>query len=420
MTHGFCIFATTINASMDYGRKLGAPAIGLETLERAVKTLPGACSLKIGVPRETHLQEKRVALTPGSVGVLTARGHQVVVEHEAGRHAQFADNLYREAGAVIASCAKEVYDQTDIICKITPPDEENLQLLRPRQTLVSAVHLGAVKSEYLQALLAKQITALGFEFIESADGTIPFMQSMSEIAGISSIHIAGELLTGEKGGPGLLLGGITGVPPATVTIIGAGNVGYHAAATAIALGATVKVIDEEVHRLRRLEVLLGRKIYTCVAQHDFVAHAVAHADVVIGAAYKKSGRPPMVVTEEMVMSMKDGSVIVDVSIDQGGCIETSRTTTHDHPTYEVHGVTHYCVPNIPSRVPRTASTAISNILSPILVRIGEAGGIPNLFATDVSIRTGIYTFQNHVTQKPLAQMFKLDHMDLSLLYAAQM
>ncbi|MCS7084948.1 MAG: alanine dehydrogenase [Bacteroidia bacterium] len=392
----------------------------METLERAAKLEAGACSLKIGVPRETHLQEKRVALTPGAVGVLTARGHKVVVEHLAGVHAQFGDELYREAGATIAPSAAEVYEKSDIICRITPPDEDDLRMLRPRQTLFSAVHLGALKSEYVQTLLSKYITALGFEFIRSADGSIPFMQSMSEIAGISSIHIAAELLTGDKGGPGLLLGGIAGVPPATVTIIGAGNVGYHAAATALALGATVKVIDDEVHQLRRLEHLLGRKIYTCVAQHDFVAHAVAHADVVIGAAYKKSGRPPMVVTEEMVMTMKEGSVIVDVSIDQGGCIETSRTTTHDQPTFVVHGVTHYCVPNIPSRVPRTASTAISNILGPILVRIGEAGGIHNLFATDVAIRTGIYTFQSHVTQKSLAEMCKMDHMDISLLYAAQM
>jgi alanine dehydrogenase len=404
---------------MDYGRIL-AQGYGLETLEKPARVKTSDCSLRIGVPRETHLQEKRVALTPGAVGMLTARGHQVVVERNAGNHAQFSDDLYRNAGAIIALNEKEVYDKSDVICRITPPDDRELGLMHPRQTLFSAVHLGAVQPKFLQTLLDKSITALGFEFIQSADGTIPFMQSMSEIAGVSSIHIAGELLTGDKGGKGLLLGGITGVPPATVTIIGAGNVGYHAAATAIALGAMVKVIDEEVHRLRRLEELLGRKIYTCVAQHDFVAHAVAHADVVIGAAYKKSGRPPMVVTEEMVMSMKEGSVIVDVSIDQGGCIETSRVTTHDHPVYTLHGVTHYCVPNIPSRVPRTASTAISNILSPLLVRIGEAGGIQNLLASDVAIRTGIYTFQKHLTQKPLADLFKMDHMDITLFYVANL
>ena len=386
--------------------------------EKPLKIKDERKSLIIGVPKETHNQEMRVALTPSAVGVLVANGHQVVVEHNAGINAEFSDQDYSNKGAVIAYTQEEVYHRATILTKINPLESDELHLLQPNQVLFSAVHLGNVKPDYLKLLIQKNISAIGFEFLQANDGSFPIMRSMSEIAGITSIHIAAELLSRHTGGKGLLLGGITGIPPAVVTIIGAGAVGYNACKTAYGLGATVKVIDEEIHQLKMLEEIMGRKIYTVVSQQDYIEEAVISADVVIGATYKGGHRSPCVVTEDMVAKMKDGSVIIDVAIDQGGCVETSRITTHENPTFIKHGVVHYCVPNIASRVSRTASIAISNILSPILLKIGESGGVQNLIGRDPSFKTGLYVYQRHITQRSLANMFNMDFMDIDLLYSA--
>ncbi|MCS7073319.1 MAG: alanine dehydrogenase [Bacteroidia bacterium] len=392
------------------------PSLLTTTQEKPLKVSKSKTTLRIGVPKETVFQEKRVSLTPGSVGVLTANGHQVIVEHNAGLASQFTDKDYAEVGAQIAYSTQDVYARSDIIVKIAPLTLQELSYLQPKQILISAVHLGTIQPDYIRTLINKNITAIGFEFMQAEDGSIPIMRMISEIAGITSVHIAAELLSGPSS-KGVLLGGITGVPPAIVTIIGAGSVGLHAAKTAIGLGATVKVIDEEIHKLRRLEEILGRKIYTAVAQQDYITEAVASADVVIGAIYKKGMRTPCVVSEEMVASMREGSVIVDVSIDQGGCIETSEVTNHDSPIFVKHGVIHYCVPNIASRVARTASQAISNVLGPLVIKIGEAGGINNLLSSNRSIKRGIYTYSRHLTQHSLAQMFGMDYIDIDLLFA---
>jgi alanine dehydrogenase len=402
---------------------IGTGALGatIEAIqEKPLKVGTTQKGLIYGVPRETQPNERRVALAPGSVGVLVANGHQVIVEHDAGKFAQFSDTDYSENGALIAYTPEEIFSRSEVICKIAPLTKAELQLIQPNRTLISAVHLGGLQPDYLKKLIEKNVTAVGFEFILSADGTNPIMTALSEIAGITSIQIASGLLSAHEGGKGLLLGGVTGIPPTVVTVIGAGAVGFQAAKTALGLGATVKVIDEEVSQLRWLEKALGRKIYTVVAQQDYINEAVTSADVLIGAVYRKGSRAPLVVTEDMVASMREGSVIVDVAIDQGGCVETSHPTTHDNPTYIKHGVTHYCVPNIASRVPQTASIAISNILGPLMLKVGDAGGIKHAMAINPAIRNGIYTYHRHITQRSIATMFGMDFMDIELLHAVNL
>jgi alanine dehydrogenase len=394
------------------------PSLFTTTLEKPMRTSTAGVRLRIGVPREIGKFEARVSLTPGAAQSLVASGHEVVVETNAGERAGFSDLAYVSIGASIAESAGEVFARTEIIVKVAPLEMSEVNLLQPRQTVISAVHLGSIRAAYLQALLQKNITALGFEFLQDAAGGIPLMRLMSEIAGISSIHIASSLLASQ--GQAMLLGGITGVPPTVVTIIGAGTVGLYAAKTALGLGAVVRVIDEEIGKLERLEARLGCKVHTAISQQDYVRQAVSDANVVIGAAYKPGHRAPVVVTEDMVLEMREGTVLVDVSIDQGGCFETSRVTSHDSPTYIYQGVTHYCVPNIAAGVANTASHAISNILGPMLLRIGEAGGIKAMMASSRTFKKGIYVYHKHITQRVLASMFNIDFMDIDLLYAAQM
>jgi alanine dehydrogenase len=394
------------------------PSLLSVTLEKPYLINKKGAQFRIGIPKEINLHENRIPLTPPAVSTLVANGHEVIIEHNAGLAAQYTDKEYSDCGGLIVYSKKELYSRSDIIVKISPLESQELELVQNRQIIISAVHFGQTQPENIQKLLDKNITAFGFEFLQTHDGSIPFMRTMSEIAGISSIHIASELLASTQSGQGLLLGGITGVPPAQVAILGSGTVGMYACKTAMALGASVRVIDEEVYRLKNLENFLGQKIYTAINQLNYIEEAVTQADVVIGAVHRKGHRTPMIVTEEMIAQMKPGSVVIDVSIDQGGCIETSRLTNHSKPTYVKHDVTHYCVPNIPSRVARTASIAISNILMPLVLKIGEYGSISNLIANDSITRTGIYIYHKHITQKSFAHMLGLDFMDLDLLSAA--
>jgi len=373
--------------------------------------------LRIGVPKEIFSQENRVPLTPDSVRTLVANDHRVFIEHDAGIGARYTDKDFSEAGAVISYHVADVFKQADYIVKISPLSSEELELLRENQVLISAVNLGSLSPEHLNCLIKKNITALGFEFYKSNDGSLPLIQMMSEIAGVSSIHIASELLTTYNDGQGLLLGGITGIPPAEVTIIGAGTVGFNAAQTAMGMGARVRIIDDEIYKLRRIEKELGVNVYTSVAQSGFVKSAIRESDVIIGAAYKAGTRAPMVVTEDMVRDMREGSVIIDVAIDQGGCIETSEITMHDNPTFIKHGVIHYCVPNIASRVARTASMAISNILGPLLINLGDHSGMDNLLKYSHGLKEGIYVYRRHITKKNLATLFgmTMNYRDIELL-----
>ena len=291
-------------------------------------------------------------------------------------------------------------------------------MLKPQQALISAVNLGSMTPHHLKTLIRKNILAIGFEFLEGKDQRRPLVQLMSEIAGITSIHIASELLSAHTKGKGMLLGGVTGVPPSVVTIIGAGTVGYNAARTALGMGAVVKVIDEEVSQLRTIENRLGLKIHSVVSMRNYIEDAVLDSDVVIGAAFKPGRRAPVVVSEEMVSNMKEGSVIVDVAIDQGGCVETSSPTTHEKPTFVKHDVVHYCVPNIASRVPATASAAVSNILGPLLIQAGDMGGLEQLMKLNEGVKRGVYVYRKHLTKRTLSTLFGIDFMDINLLVAS--
>ncbi len=374
-------------------------------------------SLFIGIPKEITFQEHRVPLTPSSVAVLVGRGHEVVIERGAGMPAQFQDNDYSEAGAMVVESPEEVF-KADMILKVAPPTHNEIEMLRHKQILVSALQLTVQPKDTLKRMMEKRMTAVAWDFIKDREGIYPIVRAMGEIAGTTSIQVASEYLSADKGGQGLMLGGISGVEPAEVVIIGAGTVGEFATRAALGLGASVKVFDKSIYRLRRLQSSLGQRIWTSVIQPVELRRALRSADVAIGALRPEHGRTPMVVTEEMVKEMKNGSVIVDVSIDRGGCFETSEVTTHTDPVYKRYGVVHYCVPNIASRVPRTASTALSNIFGPHVQSMGEVGGFENLIKTDIGLRHGVYLYNGSLTSAILGEAFRLPYKDLDILLAA--
>ena len=323
-----------------------------------------SCKLFIGLPKEDFKFERRIGLTPDAVKLLVSHGHRIRVETGAGQGAFYSDRDYSEAGAEIAYSAKEVYE-ADVIFKIASPTMAELEYLRPNQTLLSAMQINAHHRSYFKELLSKKISAIAFDYLQDESGIFPVVRSMGEIAGSTSILIAAELLSNAKGGKGLLMGGVSGVPSSEVLILGAGNAGEFAARAALGLGASVKVFDDSLYRLRRLQNDIHTRLYTCVLQPNILEKHLRRADVVIGAM-RPGLRTPCVVTEEMVKKMKSGSVIVDVSIDRGGCFETSELRTHDNPVFTKHDIIHYCVPNIASRVARTASFSLSNIFAPII------------------------------------------------------
>lgn len=373
--------------------------------------------LFIGIPKESSWQEYRVALVPDAVALLISNGHEVVVETNAGKIANFSDNEYSEAGAKIAYDASEVW-KADIIMKVGPPTLEEIEMMKTKQTLFSALQLSVQPKDALKKLMQKKVTAIAWENIMDEDGIYPVVRSMGEIAGTSSILIAAEYLSKTNNGKGMIMGGIAGTSPTEVVIIGAGTVGEYATRSALGLGASVKVFDNSIYRLRRLQNDLGIRIHTSIIQPRVLEKALKNADVVIGAMRSRSGRTPCIVTETMVEGMKEGSVLIDVSIDQGGCFETSRVTTHTNPVFTQHGIIHYCVPNIASRVPRTASFALSNIFSPILIQMGDEGGCVNLIKNELGFRNGVYMLNGTLTNPILGEAFNLPYKEIDLLMAA--
>ncbi len=371
-------------------------------------------NLFIGIPKETSFQENRIALTPLSVGLLIQNGHQVVIEAGAGIAANFNDDHYSEQGAQIVYDKKEIY-KADIIIKIAPPTDDEVSLMKMGQVLFSALQMSSLKVEFLQALMKKKITAFSFEYLRDEGNVLSVVRAMSEIVGATSILIAAEYLSNVFEGKGLMLGGITGVPPTEIVILGAGTVGEYAARTAIALGAEVKVFDSSIYRLRRLQNNIGTRVFTSVIQPVVLQKAICSCDVAIGAIRASHGRSPCIVSEETVSKMKPNSVIIDVSIDQGGCFETSRVTNHTVPTFRKYDVIHYGVPNIASRVSRTATYALTNIFTPILLDIGEMGGVMNLIWERPGIRNATYLYQGSLTNKDLADRFNIPVKDLDLL-----
>lgn len=374
-------------------------------------------SLYIGIPKETELQEHRVALVPEAVNLLVSNGHRVIVEKNAGLHANFSDNDYSEAGAKITPSTKEVY-QADIILKVSPPSGKEISMMKHKQTLFSALQLSIQPENSLKKLINKKITAIAWDYIEDEEGIFSIIRSMGEIAGTTSILIAAELMSNANDGKGLMLGGVSGITPPEVVIIGAGTVGQYAAQTAISLGVSVKVFDNSVSRLRRLQRDIGQRVFTSVIQPKVLAKALKRCDVAIGALRAPHGRTPCVVSEKMIQEMKESAVIVDVSIDQGGCFETSRFTTHEKPTFKKHGIIHYCVPNIASRVSRTASFALSNIFAPLLLEIADRGGCEKLIQSEKGFRHGVYIYKGTLTSSFLGETYNLPYKDLDLLISA--
>jgi len=373
--------------------------------------------LYIGIPKEIAFQETRVALVPDAVALLVNNGHRVCVEAGAGKSASFDDADYSEAGAEILLSPADVY-KADVIFKIAPPTIEEIELMQPKQTLFSALQLTVQPQDFLKKLISKKLNCVAFDLISDEAGIYPVIRAMGEIAGGASILIAAELLSNVNNGVGAILGGISGISPTEVIIIGAGTVGEFAARAAIGLGATVKVFDNSTSRLRRLQNQLGARIFTSVIVPKVLEKHLKTADVAIGALRATKGRTPCIVSENMVAEMKTGSVIVDVSIDQGGVFETSHVTNHTKPTFKKHGVIHYCVPNINSRVARTASYALSNIFSQIALNMGDEGGFDSIVRKDAGLRNGVYIYNGILTNQFLGEEFNLPFKDINLLMAA--
>ncbi|GGC00348.1 alanine dehydrogenase [Dyadobacter sediminis] len=376
-------------------------------------------SLHIGLPKEVSLQENRIALTPDAVGILVRNGHEVWVEKDAGKGANLSDHEYSEAGARIVQSAKEVY-QANVILKVEPLVEEEFGYIKSGTTLISVLNLPVLQKRYFEKLNELKITGISYELIEDKVGGKPIIRAMGEIAGSTVLLIAAEYLSTPNGGRGIILGGITGVPPTKIVIIGAGTVAEYATRAAISVGADVKVFDKHIYRLQRLKYSIGQNIYTSIIDSDTLGEAIARADVVIGTMRAENGSSPLIVTKEMVSQMKPGSVIIDVSIDQGGSFETSRMTTHKNPTFKYNDIIHYCVPNIPSRVAHTASTALSNVFLPFLLQTGTIGGIEEMIYANKWFMKGVYCHKGTLTNSHIARSFNMRYKDLTLLLAARM
>ena len=403
---------------MESSKPFVSSSITYETQEETLDVKPKGAELCIGIPKETSFQENRVALTPEAVSVLTANGHRIVMETKAGLGASYSDKDYSDAGAKIALDKKEVFD-CDILMKSAPVCENELDLLKPNQFIISPIHVTAMKREILERMMEKKITALSFEHLKDDSGNYPIVRSMSEIAGSAVMLIAGQYLSNANNGKGVLVGGISGVPPTKVIIIGAGIVGEQTARTALAMGASVKIFDNNIYRLKRLQNNIGLRLFTSVIEPGILGKQLKTCDVAVGALSSSSGRTPLIVTEQMVSRMRPGAVIVDVSIDHGGCFETSHITTHKSPVFRKYEVIHYCVPNIPSGFARTASQAISNVLMPLMLEMADDGGFETFVWHKINIRSGIYLFKGSLTNFHLSERFDLKFVDLNLLIASR-
>ena len=372
----------------------------------------------IGIPREDTELESRVPLTPEAVEILTGHGHQVIIETKAGESANYPDNQYAESGALITDSRKDVF-RADVVLKIDPPKLKDIELMKERLMLISSFQSRTLKDrKYIDSLIRKRITAVSMERIRDEHQCYPLIRSMSGIAGNTAVLIAGEYLSNVRGGKGVMLGGITGITPTEVVILGAGNAAEFAVRAALGMGAFVKVFDESIQRLRRLQSAVCTNIPTSIFHPRVIEKALKSADVVIGSVRNNEEESSFFVTEEMVMGMKKGSVIVDISIDHGGCVATSEPRTQKDPVFTKHGVIHYCVPNIPSRVARTASIAISNVLSPMLKNMGKHGGLSQHLKEDDGLRHGVYIYNGILTNHSIGNRFGIPSKDIDLLMAA--
>lgn len=373
--------------------------------------------LTIGIPRESSYDENRIALVPEAVALIVENGHRVLIESGAGNRAHFSDEEFSEAGAEIIESASEVF-KSDIVLKISPVSEKEAAMLRDRQTLISTLNTMHREKQYFQRLSQKKTTAIAFEFIKDETNSFPLRRAMSEIAGKAAIMIASQYCSSESYGRGIMVGGFPGIYPTEILVLGAGTVGENAVRVAMGLGAMVKVFDFSIQRLRRLQDKLQAPVFTSIIQPDILSRAMKTADIVIGAIHSTDGKTPCIGTEEMVSSMKDGSVIVDVSIDQGGCFETSRITNLKDPVFIKHEVTHYCVPNIASGYPQTSSFALSNFFASVILKMGRYGGVEKLLQQDYGFSRGVYLFNGILTNAHISDLFHLPFKDIDLIMSA--
>jgi alanine dehydrogenase len=373
--------------------------------------------LVIGIPKEDHLNEKRISLTPEAVEVLVNNGHDILLETQAGDGANYSDKDYSEHGAFIVDSRKQVFT-AEIILKVAPFDEKDIELMKSNQVLFSSLHVNQHNHDYVKKLMNKKVTSIAYEYLKNSSGNYPVLQSMSSISGNAAVMIAAELLSNSSGGKGIILGGISGITPTEVVIIGAGTAAEFAARAAIGMGAFVKVFDTSVQKLEQLQRNLGMRLHTSIFHPQVLTRTLKSADVLIGAVALHDSGPRFFVTEDMIKHMKKGSVIIDLSVDEGGCIETSECRTHSEPVFIKHNVIHYCVPNIPSRVARTASIALSNIISPIILEMGTIGGIKPLLKEKVGVRQGVYIYNGILTNEFIGNRFNIPSKDIDLLMAA--
>jgi alanine dehydrogenase len=384
-----------------------------ELLETAVRNR----RISIGIPSDNKVDEKRVALTPEAVNLLVESDNEVYVQKGAGLGANYTDKDYSENGAIITDSLARVYS-ADAVIKVAPFSEAETEYLRGNQVVFSYLNILKLKEEALDKLTRKKVTAIAFEKIRDNNGVMPVVESMSEICGITSILVASEYLSNMHGGKGVMLGGITGVTPTEVVILGANTAGESAARAAIGLGSTVKIFDESLHALRRFQNLLGQRLQTSVFHPQVLRKALKSADVLIGAIELEDLRPWYYITEDMIRTMKKGSVVIDLSIDRGGCIETTECRELLDPVFEKHGVIHFSAWNLPSRVGRTASIALSNIFTPLLQSMADAGGITQLLKNDRGVRNGAYLYNGLLTNETIGQKFGINSKDLDLLITA--
>ncbi|MFT6335356.1 MAG: alanine dehydrogenase [Saprospiraceae bacterium] len=390
-----------------------------ETQEERLAVGERSKSVTIGVPKEDHEKENRVSIVPNSIRTLVGFGHRVVVESGAGDHSNFSNHDFSEAGAQISHSAEEVF-KSDIVVKIAPATLSEIDMMHQDKIIISPLQLPSLNQEYFLKIKEKKITALAMEYMQSEDGSFPIVRIMSEMAGVVALQTAAEYLNNTNGGRGVMLGGVSGVPPAKVVILGAGVVGEFATKAAVSLGASVRIFDNDITKLMRLQSAVGRQLHTSAINPVYLGYQLMSADVVIGAMHSKHGRTPILVTEEMVSKMKEGAVIIDVSIDQGGCIETSEVTSHKDPIFTKHGVIHYCVPNIASKVSRTASVAVSNIITPLLIKAGNNINIEELLYSKAGIRNGCYAYKGCITNEYIGRRFGMKYTDLDLLLTSKM
>ena len=380
----------------------------LEVVKRSQK-------MKIGIPSDVHKVEYRVPLTPQAVDLLVSYGHEILIEKNAGKSASYSNKDYSEAGATIVESKEETF-QCDIVLRISPFSGDEIDLLRGNQVIFSSMQVQAFCQETVQKLMQKKITAIAFEYLENEDGFLPFVHQMSQIAGVTSITIASEYLSKSRNGKGVLFGEVTGVTPAELVIIGTSTAAEYAARAALGLGIFVKVFDTSVYELSKLEEKLGRRIFTSVFYPKVLRKALVSADVVIGAMSFNT-TPKFKVSEELIKKMKEGSVIIDLNVSQGGCFETSECTDFNKPTFVKHGVVHYCVPNSPALVARTASISLSNILIPILLSVGDSGGVDAYIKNSRGFRKGVYVFHGALTNADIGNLFNIPSKDIDLLLA---